>query len=61
MHLALGKEYLALTTYFDRMRAKSNRAVYDEVGTITETEVRNLLKKAEDFVEMIRGKLGKNL
>jgi uncharacterized protein (UPF0332 family) len=41
------------------MRAKRNRAVYEEAGTVTETEVRNLLKKAEDFVETIREKLGK--
>lgn len=59
MHLALGREYAALMTYFDRMRAKRNRAVYEEAGTVTETEVRNLLKKAEDFVETIREKLGK--
>ena len=57
MHLALGKDYEALMTYFDRMRAKRNRAIYEEAGTITETEVRNLLKKAEDFVERIREKL----
>lgn len=59
MHLALGREYSTLMTYFDRMRAKRNRAVYDEAGIITETEARNLLKKAEDFVEMIREKLSK--
>ena len=59
MNLALGREYAALMTYFDRMRAKRNRAIYDLAGTITETEARNILKKADDFVKMINEKLGK--
>jgi uncharacterized protein (UPF0332 family) len=59
MHLALGREYATLMTYFDRMRAKRNRAIYDLAGTITETEARNMLKKADEFVRMIRDKLGK--
>jgi uncharacterized protein (UPF0332 family) len=57
MHLALGSKYSALMTYFDRMRAKRNRAIYDQAGTITETEARSILKKADDFVAMIRERL----
>lgn len=57
MQLALGSEYSALMTYFDRMRAKRNRAIYEQAGTITETEARGILKKAEDFVAMVRERL----
>lgn len=59
MRLAMGKEHEALITYFDRMRNKRNQAIYDAGGLITETEARNILKKADGFVEMIRKELKK--
>ncbi len=57
MLLALGKDYRNLITYFDRMRNKRNRAVYDACGLITETEARNLLKQATKFVILIKERL----
>lgn len=57
MRLALGKEYESLIAYFDRMRNKRNQAVYEVAGLITETEARNVLQEAENFVEMIRERL----
>jgi hypothetical protein len=35
------------------MRNNPNQAIYDVAGLITETEARNVPKKAEGFVEMI--------
>ena len=58
MRLAMGKGYQEMIAYFDRMRGKRNRAIYDVAGLISETEARNLLEKAEEFVKLIRGKLG---
>jgi uncharacterized protein (UPF0332 family) len=49
-----------LLTYFDRMRNKRNQAIYDVAGLITETEARNLFKRATEFVALIRDKLGKS-
>lgn len=57
MALAMGKDYKDLITYFDRMRNKRNRAIYDIAGLITETEARNLFKKATEFVALIKEKL----
>ena len=57
---ALGKDYKDLITYFDRMRSKRNRAIYDVAGLITETEARNLFKQATEFVALIKNKLRKN-
>lgn len=57
MQIAMGEEYEDLITYFDRMRNKRNQAIYDIAGLITETEARNLLERATQFVELIRGKL----
>jgi uncharacterized protein (UPF0332 family) len=54
MREALGAEHEDLFGYFDRMRAKRNRAIYDVAGLITEQEARNLLRQAVDFVKMIR-------
>ena len=57
MKIALGKECEELIGFFDRMRPKRNRAIYDTVGLITETEVKELLKKSREFVGIIKGKL----
>ena len=57
MRLAMSKDYEALMAYFDRMRNKRNQAIYEIAGLITETEARNILKKAESFVAMIREEL----
>lgn len=55
----MGKGYDEMISYFDRMRNKRNRAIYDVAGLITETEARNLLEKAEEFVKLIRGRLSR--
>jgi uncharacterized protein (UPF0332 family) len=55
MREALADEHGDLLGYFDRMRTKRNRAIYDTAGLITEQEARNLLRQAVDFVKLIRG------
>ncbi len=57
MRVAMGRKHEELIMYFDRMRNKRNQAIYDVAGLITETEARNLLRSAQDFVELIRRKL----
>lgn len=57
MREALGCEYETVVTYFDRMRNKRHRAVYDVVGAITETEARNLFAEAQEYVAAIRDRL----
>ena len=51
---ALGPERVDLVTYFDRMRNKRNQAVYGMAGRIAETEARNLLTKATEFVRLVK-------
>lgn len=58
MRLAMGKDLEDLMTYFDRVRNKRHRAIYETAGLITETEARNIMEKAEGFVAMVRKKLG---
>ena len=50
---ALGPEHKDLVGYFDRMRNKRNQAVYGMAGRIAETEARNLLAKATEFVRLV--------
>jgi uncharacterized protein (UPF0332 family) len=59
MSEALGEEYKDLITWFDRMRNKRNQAIYDAVGIITETEARQILKRATEFVSLIKNKISK--
>jgi uncharacterized protein (UPF0332 family) len=51
---ALGPQHADLVSYFDRMRNKRNQAVYGMAGRIAETEARNLLAKATEFVKLVR-------
>ncbi len=51
---ALGPAHADLVTYFDRMRNKRNQAVYGMTGRIAETEARNLLTKATEFVRLVK-------
>ena len=57
MLIAMGKDHEDIMTYFDRMRNKRNRAIYEVAGLITETEAQNILEKAESFVALIRSEL----
>lgn len=57
MREALGAEHEDLITYFDRMRAKRNQAVYDVAGIISETEAKGLLRRANGFVAFIADQL----
>ena len=59
VRVAMGKEYEEMITYFDRMRSKRNQAIYDVAGLITETEARNLFKRATEFVQLVRKTLEK--
>lgn len=54
MHVAMGKTYEDLITYFDKVRNKRNQAMYDVAGMISETEAKNLFKMAVDFVSLIK-------
>ena len=54
LRVALGKEQGDLVTYFDRMRNKRNQAIYGMAGLIAETEARDLLSKASQFVRLVR-------
>jgi uncharacterized protein (UPF0332 family) len=51
---ALGPEQTDLVSYFDRMRNKRNQAVDGMAGRIAETEARNLLAKAAEFVRLVK-------
>jgi len=57
MKMALGKERKDLIGFFDRMRPKRNRAIYDTVGLVTETEVKELLIKAKKYISIIKNEL----
>ena len=51
---ALGPEYADLVSYFERMRNKRNQAVYGMAGRIADTEARNLLGKAAEFLRLVK-------
>jgi len=55
----LGPEHEEIVTYFDRMRAKRNVAIYGMAGRIVESEARTLLTQAERFAALIRGRIRK--
>ena len=40
--------------YFDRMRRKRHRAVYDTAGTISKNEAENAIARAETIIEKVK-------
>ena len=59
--IALGREYEALISYFDRMREKRNRTLYEVSRQITETEVRQMLAKAKYYIEIVKLAIQRNV
>jgi uncharacterized protein (UPF0332 family) len=43
--------------YFDRVRNKRHRVIYDEVGLVSEKEAQQLIQKATDFISWVDMKL----
>lgn len=54
MKIALGKEYHNLIDYFDRGRVKRHKTIYQTIGYITETKVKQILKKAQQFISVLK-------
>ena len=58
--LAIGKAADPYSDYFDRCRRKRNVIDYDDANVATETEAREIVTKAEEFVEMVEQWIAKN-
>lgn len=57
IQIVMEEPFKKTIAYFDRVRRKRHRTVYDEVGLVTEKEAKQLLKKAEEFTSYIESKL----
>jgi uncharacterized protein (UPF0332 family) len=42
-----------IISYFDQVRKKRHRTIYDEAGLVTEKEAREVLQKARKFLSYI--------
>ena len=51
--LAMGKVAAPYSDYFDRCRRKRNVIDYDDAFVSTETEAKEILVKAKEFVELV--------
>jgi uncharacterized protein (UPF0332 family) len=52
--VALGDSFRDEIRFFEKMRVKRNRAVYDIAGLISETEARQAIQFAEKFIMRIK-------
>jgi uncharacterized protein (UPF0332 family) len=59
MELTIEEPYKETITYFDRVRKKRHKILYDEVGLITEKEADELLRLAKSFIAEIEKRLKK--
>lgn len=50
---ALGRTFEEEVRFFEKMRLKRNRAVYDTAGIISETEARQAIEYAAKFIRVI--------
>lgn len=51
---SLSKEFKEVIIAFDRMRRKRHLAVYDRTGSVSETDARNAISWAEEFLDKVR-------
>ena len=57
LRLSVDEWLKGTVAYFDRVRVKRHRTLYDEAGLVTEKEARQLLEKAGEFVDYVSEKL----
>jgi len=60
MKIIMGNNYNKLADYFDSCRSRRNITDYNYVGTISNSEVEELIKEAESFLEVTLDWLKKN-
>jgi len=60
MKIIMGNDYKELVDYFDSCRSKRNITDYDYAGTISNSEVEELISEAESFLESTLDWLKKN-
>jgi hypothetical protein len=53
VELAMGRSVVRLSTYFETCRRKRNMLDYDMADVATDTEVDELLEKAEEFRQLV--------
>ena len=58
--LAIGKAADRYSDYFDRCRRKRNVIDYDDAFVATETEAKEIVKKAKEFVHIVEQWIAKN-
>jgi len=57
--LALGRTFEEEVRFFEKMRVKRNRAVYDTPGIVSETEARQAIEFAAKFIRVIEETINK--
>lgn len=57
MKLAVEPSEQETIEYFDRVRRKRHRTIYNEVGLVTQKEVEEILRKARSFIASIERKI----
>src|SRR5260370_14679873 len=60
LRLAIGKAAKPFADYFDRCRRKRNVIDYDDAYVATETEAREIVTKAKEFLDMVERWISKN-
>lgn len=57
MEIVMGEPFEKSISYFDRVRKKRHRTLYDDVGLISEKEAKELLGRARQLLSYIESKL----
>lgn len=50
MQFHVNNKYSHVISYFDRIRKKRHRTTYDEVGLVSKTEAKSLMRIAKNFI-----------
>ena len=57
MQFVIDDPFKKYISYFDRVRKKRHRTLYDEAGLVTENDAKGLLRRARDYFSFVEDKL----
>jgi uncharacterized protein (UPF0332 family) len=54
MKIDADEDYIDIVSYFDRIRKKRHRTMYDEIGLVSEKEAIEAIKMAKEFIDTVK-------
>ena len=54
MNTVVDQDYKEIVSYFDRIRRKRHRTMYDEIGIVSKKEAKEGIRMAKEFITIVK-------